>query len=476
MKTLLLNSKILITTILIFVVSFNLKAQCTANYSFSVNPANNGQITFSNTSTSGSGYFYYWSFGDGASSTSANPGTYTYASSGAYNVCLTIYDSLGMFDSILGCYNTYCDTVSVINGSGSSTCNASFIPYDSAGYVYFYNTSIGSGITSTWDFDDGTTGTSTGDIAHLYSSPGAYVVCLTISNFLGTCVQTYCDSVIVGNGTSGSCMGVVNPYFTSADSAGYTNFYNTPTGSSPVYFWDFGDGTSSFDVGNTTHIYSSNGTYMVCLTVYETAGGMDSCQYCNYVTVGTTPSCNASFFIVQDSTNLYNYNLYNTSSSSGSTSYFWDFGDGTSSTLQYPSHTYASTSPVQICLTISDGVICTATYCDSIDPGHMPSSVFTINVLPLGIQEQVNTISLLENYPNPFAENTTINYSILKGGQVELSIFDLLGNKAAVVESSNKSAGKYSINFNSENLSEGMYLLQLKINNDALTKKIIIRK
>ena len=312
--------------------------------------------------------------------------------------------------------------------NSKAQCTASFMPFDSVGYGYFWNTSSGTGLTSSWDFGDGTFATGTGDITHLYSTPGTYYVCLTVTDFLATCTDTYCDSITIGTASSGACMGVVNANFTSTETTGSVTFANTPSGSSPVYFWDFGDGSNSSVAGSTSHTYAANGTYLVCLTVYETGTGTDSCQYCNYVTVSGITGCTAAMYVVQDSSNLYNYFVYYTTTTSpATTTYFWDFGDGTTSTLPYPSHTYATTSPVVLCLTITDGALCTITMCDSITPGMMMSSVFTINVVnPLSVNEEVSPISLLENYPNPFSDNTTISYAITKEANVSISIVDLL--------------------------------------------------
>jgi PKD repeat protein len=452
-------------------LGYTANAQCTASYTSIVDPADNGDVAFTNT-TAGTGLIYNWSFGDGIYSTAINPGTHTYASSGTYTACLTIQDSINLLDSTMGCMNTFCSSITVINPAGGSTCTASFIAFDSVGYGYFSNISSGTGLTSTWSFGDGTSATGTGDITHLYASPGTYTVCLTISNFLGTCSDTYCDSVVIG-GSTGTC----NAYFVTADSAASTQFFDYATGTgSLTYSWDFGDGTTSTTVGDVAHTYATAGTYYACLTISD--AGTCSNTYCTYVTIGAAPSCNATFAIAQDSINLFNYFIYNSYPLSATTTYLWDFGDGTTSTLQYPSHTYSVTSPVLICLTISDGAACSDTFCDSINPGHGASSVFTINVLPTatGIQEQANIVSTFENYPNPFSNTTTINYSINKDANVSVSIVDLLGNTISQLDNENKTSGTYSTVWDASSVAEGMYLLQLKVNNTVSTKKIIVNR
>jgi PKD repeat protein len=360
--------------------------------------------------------------------------------------------------------------------TANAQCAASFVPYDSVGYGYFMNTSTGTGLTSTWSFGDGTSGTSSGDIIHLYPGPGTYIVCLTISNFAGTCTDTYCDSLLIGSGTTSSCSGGF--YYTVDTTGNGVNFYSSVSGTADTYSWDFGDGSPASSVANPFHVYPASGTYTACL--YLTSSTDSTCSYttCNTITISSASSCYAYFMIVQDSTNLFNYFIYDYSSTPGgpaTTSYLWDFGDGTTSTLAFPSHTYAVSSPVNVCLTITDGLLCSATYCDSIDPGHA-SGVFTISVLSLGISEQTNIISSLENYPNPFSDNTTVSYSIKKDASIELNILDLLGNKVASLENENKQAGNYSVNWNSEGVAQGMYLLQLKVNNAVSTKKLIINK
>lgn len=483
MKNNLHNSKGLLNLskalLIAMLLGFGLKAtaQCTASFTWAADPSNNGEVTFANSSSSGTGLNYWWDFSDGTGDGTMNP-THDFNATGTFTVCLTVYDSLGMFDSTLGCWDHYCATISVTDTASPSggSCTASFTETDSSAFAYFYNTST-AGAFSTWDFGDGTTGTSTGSITHTYPGPGMYWVCLTISTFAG-CTDTYCDSVVIDPFTTPSCYAM----YTASGPWIALNFDDQSlASSSATYFWDFGDGVTSTTVGDITHGYPGPGTYMACLTITDSAC---TDTYCMSIVIGSGTPCDASFTLIQDSTNIYNYSAYlNTSPASGSyASYYWDFGDGSSSVLQYPSHTYAGSGPYWLCLTVSDttafGTTCTDTYCDSLTAGMAMWSALTLHVLPGSATaiEETNTISSLESYPNPMSGNATINYTILKDADVELLILDLVGNKIAALDKSSKTAGTHTANWNAEGVAQGMYLMQLRVNNNISTKKLIITR
>ena len=190
-----------------------------------------------------------------------------------------------------------------------------------------------------------------------------------------------------------------------------------------------------------------------------------------------TASCTANFVLEQDTADLFNYTAYNFSSSASypTVNYLWDFGDSTTSTLQYPVHTYAGPGPYQLCLTISDSSGCTDTHCDSLIAGRSATGI-TLTVLPMlitGVME-LQTITELTTAPNPFYNETTISYTLTKNAAVKLAVFDLTGNKVAEIENTTKQAGNYSTRWNSENVSKGMYLLQLQSGDQLLTKKLVI--
>ncbi len=104
------------------------------------------------------------------------------------------------------------------------------------------------------------------------------------------------------------------------------------------------------------------------------------------------------------------------------------------------------------------------------------STVFT--TAPLSDVETeiitANSFNLEQNYPNPFNPSTIINYTIAKAGTVELSVYNLLGQKVSTLVNSEQSVGNYSINFNAENLSSGVYFYTLKVDNLTSTKKMML--
>ena len=80
-------------------------------------------------------------------------------------------------------------------------------------------------------------------------------------------------------------------------------------------------------------------------------------------------------------------------------------------------------------------------------------------------------------YPNPFSETTTIAYQLTEASQIEISFVDVLGKQIVLVQKENQSAGKHqiSINKNDLNLSNGIYLLKLNVDEKELLTRLIIQ-
>ena len=80
-----------------------------------------------------------------------------------------------------------------------------------------------------------------------------------------------------------------------------------------------------------------------------------------------------------------------------------------------------------------------------------------------------NDFHLYQNYPNPFNGKTIISYQLSVNSFVTLKIFDVLGKEIATLVNENKEAGKYSVGFNSINISSGIYFYRIAIHSDKLT-------
>lgn len=83
---------------------------------------------------------------------------------------------------------------------------------------------------------------------------------------------------------------------------------------------------------------------------------------------------------------------------------------------------------------------------------------------------------LYQNYPNPFNPSTTIKYSVPKHSFVTIKIYDVLGRQITTLINENKSPGNYSIDFNSNNLSSGIYIYTMKSNGFFYSRKMSVLK
>jgi hypothetical protein len=83
---------------------------------------------------------------------------------------------------------------------------------------------------------------------------------------------------------------------------------------------------------------------------------------------------------------------------------------------------------------------------------------------------------LSQNFPNPFNPTTTIFYQIINPGKVVLNVYDLLGRKIRTLLDEYKSPGYFSVSFNAENLSSGIYFYQLESGDKIAVKKMLLLK
>lgn len=128
-------------------------------------------------------------------------------------------------------------------------------------------------------------------------------------------------------------------------------FTDITTGGPTSWSWSFGDGGTS-NLKNPTHTYLSAGTYTVLLTA-SNAEGMDSVSQ-TIVVYSVPPHLQVSFTGVPDS-GMAPLSVQFTDTSSGTpTSWYWDFGDGSTSSLQNPLHSFQNSGTYQVKLTAAN--------------------------------------------------------------------------------------------------------------------------
>lgn len=84
--------------------------------------------------------------------------------------------------------------------------------------------------------------------------------------------------------------------------------------------------------------------------------------------------------------------------------------------------------------------------------------------------------TVLQNFPNPFNNGTKIRYYMPKSGPIQIDLFDILGNKVAVLVNSIKPEGWHTLSFHPKELSSGVYLLRTESTYPTIVKKILYLK
>lgn len=303
------------------------------------------RVQFTDQSTAGAGntnVSWLWDFGNGATSTQQNP-LVTYTTAGIFTVTLTVTNDKGC-RRVFVRPNYITITSGVIAGFINTTSTVCRPPVS----ISFTDTSTGPGILSyQWDFGDGNTSTATNPV-NTYNTAGSYIVTLITTSSAG-CVDTFRSPVPI-------VIGGITTAFTAPASACTNETISLTNTSSPVPVstsWDFGDGNTAATL-NATHAYTTAGVYTIRLyNIYS------SCQDSAQQTITINPQPFADFSspdtircepsLTSNFTDL---------STGGVTAWQWDFGDGGTSTLQNPSHTYTAYGLYTVTLIATNGFGC----------------------------------------------------------------------------------------------------------------------
>lgn len=325
-------------------ISITIQPSPTGSFTASDTVACQTPLAVSFTSVAGAGNAYSWNFGDGTTSTAANP-SHTYNTFGNFTVSLTLTSSGGCKTTI-----TKPNYIKIQQPVAAFTVNPSSqgcVPFA----VSFLDQSTSLFPITNWQWDLGGGVTSTiQNPTNTYTNVGQYTVSLIITNSLG-CKDTLVKSNHIKAGTEPTVNFTASPLVTCAsDPVAFTNLSTPPPGAGITYSWNFGDnGTST--ATNPNYTYQDTG-YMDVALVVNNQGCRDTLIMSNYVyVIGPV----AKFTNAPNQSCVLPATLTLTNQSIQATTYFWDFGDGTTDTSPNPPpHIYNNPGSYTISLTVSN--------------------------------------------------------------------------------------------------------------------------
>lgn len=287
-----------------------------------------------------------WDFGDGNTSEEINP-LHSYGNEGIYTVTLDV-SGPGGADTML--------KKDFINVLPITAPLAAFSAFKTAGFnpleIQFSDLSSGKNIKSwLWDFGDGTF-SSLQSPFHIYTSDGDFNVSLTIEGDGGVSTITKINFIKV------LPVGVPNVDFSVDKTVAFApievQFTDFSEGADlKSWLWDFGDGAISSG-RSPLHEYKEEGIYSPTLTVIG-QGGVSFEKKINLISAISTDNPIAEFsatptvFFAPDTVTFTDISEGNEISS-----WFWNFGDGSVSTEQNPTHVYEIPGNFTVTLTVSN--------------------------------------------------------------------------------------------------------------------------
>lgn len=297
--------------------------------------------------------YWTWDFGDGTILTNSTTATisHTYTASGDYSVALTA------FNNTSGCA-PYTDSATVnvrnINASflgDSLVCANQPVIFDATGSTDVHG-NCHEGYLWYWGDDKHPDNTELSSYSHIYDVGGNYSIKLVTKDING-CIDTVRKSITVYG---------VEAYFKPNKLYGCLplniNFTDSSFADTTItqWQWYFGDGTTS-TLQNPSHTYTQVGItfWTAKLVVTTSLGCKDSMEV---IIQNSIPDDN---FYLQTSSNICAGDSVRLIAISSIVTYNWDFGNGTSSTIQYPWANYPIAGVFTVTLTVTDSIGCTNT-------------------------------------------------------------------------------------------------------------------
>ena len=337
-------------------------------------------------------------------------------------------------------------------------CVASFTISNGAKDTTIFNsTSTGTNLLYNWNFGDHNSSDTLISLKkpkHYFSVKcKKYNVCLTITDPVNSCINTYCDSVYISTPSlSANFSYVINGRNVIATNASGGSFSKS--------YWNWGDGHID-SVINASHLYSS--TYAkdsLTLAVKNIYGCVSSTKKYFYT------GCKDSFAYVMTNNSTIDSFTFTPWSNQTISHFTWTINGGSilTNSNQNPL-VVALTAAVtyNVCLKTTDNHNCITTWCKTID-------------LSTGISN-IDFVDNFNVFPNPTGDKININFNLNKSDKIDFTIYDVTGKKLFNTSRAYNNDGLKEEIIDLSKYNSGLYLLEMKNQTKSIIfKKIVVSK
>jgi PKD repeat protein len=405
---------------------------------------NNFSFTDQSTDTINTINAYSWDFGDGGILTAQNP-THVYSKPGDFRVVLKATTSIGCSDTISRMVSVYPGPVPVFKINSESQC------ITGNSFEFTDNSFISKGIITSWkyDFGDGNH-VDSNNAVYSYAKTGDYIVTLKLVSDKG-CADSISRLVKVNPLPEAKTGNEQSVCF------GKTTEIGEPADSGHTYLWNSLPPGFTSTLSNPKISPRTTSIYFLKETITATG-----CSKMDSVNITVNPGPDPKWFLNYFGNTTY---LHAKDSSLMNSSYYWDFGDGDkdSAAGHLAKHIYPKNKDYLVKLKVENSFGCINEY-DSI-----------VNIEVSGIRTILSDNLYLTIFPNPFSENTTIRYSLIKPASIRISISDITGKEIAVITDRQKAAGDHHDEINAESyyIKPGIYTLRISVDNVLYSRQLI---
>lgn len=299
---------------------------------------------------------YSWSFGDGDSSAQSSP-WHEFNTPGTFTVSLTVTDSIGCKRT--KSYYQSINVQSVPNpGFVTSKDTAQDMCYPKT--MLFKDTTSGGPYVRTWDLGTGTGVVPNALVQNFYPTPGTYTAELELTTTNGCKKSVSVPFTLVGPTANFT----VGPTTICKGDDITVQLIPSDTSQLKTWYWDFGDGTdvhgNQNPVTHSVNYHPVNGQGLIQLIFYSNDSMCEqvvskSINIHQVIADFNRNSESSTVVTSADTSHCLNItDVFSNVSTANADSYFWNFGDGTTSSSYSPSHEFTTAGTYTVQLSIKD--------------------------------------------------------------------------------------------------------------------------